>query len=136
MIQKDILYCGQRVTIACDGECHKAWGKNGRPRSMVVPEPIPVLVPVLASPASGFQAGPPLDPDDWFYYADHELPFAPKEVGSYEGEDTKPKVRSERLNKWCARECERCVMVKRDAPLELPDFNQRIYNIPRKRAES
>jgi hypothetical protein len=131
MIQKDVTYCGALVTIACDAQCHKAWGRHGRPRSPVEPDPKEIALRMMADPR-GVVSEPP-NPDDWFYYADHELGFAPKEVGTWEGESTKPKTRDERLNKWCCRECERCTMVPRGEPIVLRDFDQRVYNIPREK---
>ena len=50
-IQKDILYFGQRVTLACDGKCGKAWGINNRPRVTL---------------------GDGNDPDDYAFLADNE----------------------------------------------------------------
>ena len=79
MIRKSITFCGQPATIACDANCEKAWGLNSRPRRA----------------------------DDSFV-PDPELGTAPVDPGTTEGGHPKPRTPEERLNKWCARECERC----------------------------
>ena len=109
---KNITYFGQRTRVACDGNCAKAWGMNSRPRVQL----------------SG-------NPDDYAWLADGELGDAPTDPGTYEGGHAKPlTVRGpEDMNKWCVRECERCVMSEpgcADEPLELRDFSRRFYNIP------
>jgi hypothetical protein len=52
MISKSIIFCGQRVTMACDGNCSKAWGIQARqsaPWSVytaaVTPHPTPSQTP-------------------------------------------------------------------------------------------
>ena len=52
----------------------------------------------------------------------------PVDPGTYEGEHGKPRTKEARLNKWCARECERSVIVDPGIPIELHDFSQRQYN--------
>jgi hypothetical protein len=105
MITRPITYLYQEVTLACDARCTKAWGINNRPRVRLSE-----------------------DPDDYAFLSDDELDVAPEDPGTYEGRDAKPQIPSERLNKWCARECERSIMLE---PLEegaLPDFSKRVRN--------
>jgi hypothetical protein len=52
---KPILWFDRHVVLACDGNCGKAWGINGRPRI-------------------DFDPG---EPDDYAYLADGELGNAP-----------------------------------------------------------
>lgn len=108
--EKEIVFFGQRARVACDGQCSKAWGIHERPR-------------VILSD----------DPDDFAWLADSELGEAPVDPGTYEGNDAKPvdATGSRSMNKWCVRECERCVMSppgKADKPLALRDFSRRYYN--------
>jgi hypothetical protein len=113
MLKKEIIYFEQKALIACDGKCEKAWGTNNRPRIQLSEE----------------------DEDDWVWLADTELGLAPRDIGTYECEDGKPRNKTEKLNKWCCRECERCYMSRPnefDQPIILKDFNNRVYNIPRK----
>lgn len=99
-------YCGQPIVLACDGQCGKAWGINCRPRFYLSP-----------------------DPDDIAMFADHELGVAPIDPGTYEGGHMKPLGPADgEHNKWCCRECERCVMLRPDEDIILPDFSQRSYN--------
>jgi hypothetical protein len=99
MIQKEILYCGVRAVLACDGRCDKAWGINGRPRLR-------------------FVASDDNFDDDYIFASDDSLGTAPgpgDTVGFSEGGDTKPSATRHNeptmLNKWCARECERSALV-------------------------
>lgn len=111
-----IVYCGQAATIACDAKCEKAWGINTRPRHYFV--------------------GEEKDPDDYAFLADGELGEAPKDPGTYEGGDAKPTKRDQRLNRWCARECERCEITppgRPEAKLEFHDFSKRLANKPGRR---
>lgn len=106
-----ITYFGQKAKIGCDENCTKAWGINTRPKLLLTD-----------------------DEDDYCYLSDTELKEAPIDPGTYEGGQAKPKYQTEMLNKWCARECERCVMSKPneyDKPLIFVDFTERVYNIPR-----
>ena len=115
MIHKQIVFFGEDVRLACDAHCEKAWGINGRPFHQLSP-----------------------DPDDYEFLADHELPRAPRSSNYIEGGDNKPQSASERLNRWCARECERSVLVPAALPLDqikLPDFSKRFKNIPDSPAE-
>jgi hypothetical protein len=110
MIAKRILMAGQPCILACDAQCQKAWGINNRPRIELLSD----------------------DEDDYYFLPDQELGYAPNDPGTREGDEPKPIVPDDRLNKWCARECERSVIVDdKDAPIdfELPDYSVRQYNI-------
>jgi hypothetical protein len=113
MLTKTITYCGQRVTVACDGQCHKAWGINRRPSYQLTDHE-----------------------DDYAYPADYELGFAPADPGTTEGDQAKPcaTVATDPaiMNKWCVRECERCSMHDQGEPVTLRTFDKRRYNIPRR----
>jgi len=87
-----IVFCGSQYDVACDRRCDKAWGINMRPRH-----------------------------DEGRFLADCELDDAPADPGTYEGMDAKPPGPSWQgsLNRWCVRECERCVMVAAGAPIKL-----------------
>lgn len=108
-LQKDIIFFGQPCTLACDGRCEKAWGIDNRPRVDLDPQ----------------------DPDDYYFLADTELGEAPTDPGTEAGFIGKPKIPEDRLNRWCARECERSVLVDRGQAIVLPDFSRRRYNKPR-----
>jgi hypothetical protein len=62
------------------------------------------------------------------FLADDELGMAPIDPGTYEGGHGKPENKNERLNKWCARECERSIIVEVNQPLELKNYSKRVYN--------
>jgi hypothetical protein len=109
MLKKQIVYFGQQCILACDGNCNKAWGINSRPKNQLSEE----------------------DEDDYEWLSDNELKFAPQNPGTYEGDHAKPIITDEKLNKWCARECERSSIFKLDEPIILDDFNKRIPNIKR-----
>lgn len=109
-LQKRILFCGRQRILACDGRCDKAWGINGRPQH--------------------FFLGEETDPDDYVWHTDDELGAAPgpgHTVGISEGGHLKPSAEplqdAQRMNKWCARECERSVMVDVGDEVRLPDMN-------------
>lgn len=111
MLKKEIVYCGQKAVSACDGNCQKAWGMNNRPTIQLDENDI----------------------DDYAYLSDDELGIAPINPGTYEGADfeAKPKENEEKLNLWCARECERHYLSgpgQFDEPIKLPDFSKRVYN--------
>lgn len=105
-MEKIITYFGEQVKVACDENCNKAWGINNRPKKQLSD-----------------------DPDDYEYLSDRELGIAPIDPGTYEGGHAKPVNHIGIPNKWCVRECERCVMCKETEPIELPDFYTRIRNI-------
>lgn len=103
---RQVIFFGKPVSLFCDGKCHKAWGINNRPRKQLSK-----------------------DVDDYEYLADSELKDAPINPGIYEGGEAKPTKAAERLNKWCARECERSVLVSQEkGTMTLPDFSKRIKN--------
>ena len=106
VLAKPIRFFDDLVVLACDGNCDKAWGNNGRPKVSLSD-----------------------DPDDYYFVPDGELGKAPIDPGTYEGGDGKPRsrVHGDRQNKWCARECERSVLHKIGV-IKLPDFSQRVYN--------
>lgn len=106
MIAKAILYFGKPVVLACDSQCHKAWGINSRPNIRFD------------------------DEDDSCMLSDDELGDSPIDPGTYEGGDGKPFHIEDRLNKWCARECERSVIGDLGMLVQLKDFGMRIYNQP------
>lgn len=112
MMSEPFIYFGKRVTAICDENCKKAWGINSRPTKKLSKEP-----------------------DDFCYLSDDELGVAPVDPGTYEGNDGKPVLNSERLNKWCVRECERCSIAEDGKPFALKDFSKRVYNIERDKRE-
>jgi len=73
--------------------------------------------------------------DHFVYLPDSSLGIAPADPGTEEGGVRKPQHPDDRLNKWCVRACERCVIAERAAAravtqlvdclgvlLPLPDF--------------
>lgn len=113
LILKLVTYFGQPMAVACDAKCHKAWGINSRPK-------IPL---------------DPTDEDDFVYLADDQLGDAPDDPGTYEGGDAKPQSPDARMNKWCVRECERCVRASMGTRLTYIGYAQRRYNQPWKHQE-
>lgn len=108
-MEKIITYMGQAAKVACDEKCNKAWGINNRPYNQL-------------SEAD----------DDTELLSDDELGEAPEDPGTYEGGHAKPINKQGIPNKWCVRECERCVMSnpgESHLPLELKDFSIRRRNI-------
>lgn len=99
-----IQYFNHPMVVSCDGNCSKAWGRNTRPK-------------VQLSDTDG---------DDFAYLADPELGTAPADPGTYEGTHGKPESSADFPNKWCVRECERCVKGNR----VTIDFSVRVRNIP------
>jgi len=98
-----IIFFGQQAKVKCDRNCKKAWGINNRPRKQLSD-----------------------DPDDYVYLPDSELGIAPEDPGTYEGGIAKPSTPDEFPNKWCVRECERCLMSnpgQHDNEIELEDWN-------------
>ena len=103
-----ITFCGLTAKVICDEKCEKAWGLNSRPK-------------IEHSE----------DPDDYTFLSDKELEVAPKDPGTYEGGDGKPRTTEEHHNRWCVRECERSEMSKPfqwRRPLALPSFEERVSN--------
>jgi len=108
-MEKQIIYCGQKAKVACDEKCSKAWGTNSRAQIHLSE-----------------------DENDTCYLADDELGEAPLDPGTYEGDHAKPTCATEMMNKWCVRECERCVLSRPgeyNKELVLPDFSRRVYNL-------
>ena len=102
MLVKAITYCGQPVILICDGQCNKAWGINCRPK-------------VQDSSLGGVM----------MFVSDNEVGDAPIDPGTAEGPDSKPQDSTQRLNKWCARECERSKLVDANKEFSLPDWTKR-----------
>lgn len=112
MNKATITYFGQKAKVACDCRCNKAWGMDNRPRIQLSD-----------------------DEDDWAYLADPELGEAPIDPGTFEGWHRKPLSPDEFPNRWCVRQCERCVMSeidRYDKPLALWNFDKRFYNLLRR----
>lgn len=105
-MKKQILYFKKTVEVACDEKCNKAWGSSSRPKVYLDD-----------------------DPDNFAFLTDDELPEAPEDPQTYEGGQAKPTSKSQIPNKWCVRECERCVLYDIGKPKELPDFSKRVHNI-------
>ncbi|SDR37012.1 hypothetical protein SAMN05443245_5174 [Paraburkholderia fungorum] len=105
--QKQILWFDRRVTLACDGQCNKAWGINNRPKVDFDPD----------------------EPDDYAFLADHELGEAPSNPGVWEGGHGKP-FGPDYMNKWCARECERSGIFEHGEEIDLSNYSARVYNMP------
>lgn len=132
MIVKSITYFDQPATLVCDAQCDKAWGTSSRPRIYVDdPEQQVINVGDHRYPERLQELlGPKTDwLDNHVELADGELGVAPDDPGTYEGGHAKPHVPSERLNKWCARECERCLIVEDNEDFELRDYSVRQYNV-------
>lgn len=109
MAKEIITYFSKQVQVACDELCSKAWGINSRPSVQLSD-----------------------DDDDYEFLADGELPQAPADPGTYEGGFGKPVSVDYFPNKWCVRECERCIMRDieyQDAPIAFPDYSRRIKNM-------
>lgn len=117
MIFRAGTHCGHPMALGCDARCDKAWGISNRPQVQLSD-----------------------DDDDIAYLADDEVGTAPTDPGTYEGGHAKPRTPEDRLNKWCARECERSAssdpfLVQRDPGrysliATLPDFSRRRFNQP------
>ena len=108
-MEKTITFLRQKAKVKCDENCNKAWGRNSRPKKYLSK-----------------------DEDDWCYLSDKELGDAPKNPQTYEDDYGKPIGKGNIPNKWCVRECERCVMSKPNEWnkfLALRDFTKRFYNI-------
>lgn len=126
MIHKNIIYFGKPCVLACDAQCHKAWGINNRPRVYMHDPTLTVY------PNDEHHYPPDMDEyngDDYAYLADGELGDAPIDPGTTEGFQPKPTEPEERLNKWCARECERSDIADTLDDIELDDLSIRLYNI-------
>jgi hypothetical protein len=139
MIMKSGLYFGQPICIACDAKCHKAWGINNRPRVYLEESPQVIRGHGHDVDRCPQDVADDFNYDNYAFLADDELPDAPMSsngpdgLGTWEGGHGKPETPSQRLNKWCARECERHVIIDdvdgKIEDFELPDYSQRQYNI-------
>ncbi len=110
MIQKQVRFFGKQVVLACDGRCDKAWGINGRAR-------------VLLSDKDG----------DDIFVPDSALGTAGP-PGTWEGGDGRPSAvpltDGERMNKWCARACERGDIYGLSEAIVLRDMENPTPNVP------
>lgn len=97
-------------TLACDGNCQKAFGLMFRPKEEFDPS----------------------DGDDYAFLADDELGEAPSNPLCWEGGHGKPEnvTSGEDMNKWCSRACERSKITELGKPIELHDFSKRLFNQP------
>ena len=122
VLTKDIIWFDRPCRLVCDGRCDKAWGITSRPSVFFNGTKI-----VAKEDAS--------DPDDYALLADSELGIAPDDPGTYEGGCGKPSATPltdpRRMNKWCARECERSKIIEAGEPTRVPDLSQRVYNLPK-----
>lgn len=100
MLAKPITYFGREVVLICDKNCAQAWGLNSRPTVEVE--------------------------GNTLYIADGEQQ-APNNPGTSEGGHVKPSGCDDRykLNKWCARECERSALAHHSEEFTLPDWSTR-----------
>ena len=108
-MQKLITYCGRKMILVCDGKCDKAWGVSSRPKIQLSDS----------------------DENDYCFLADDELEIAPENPLTYEGFDMegKPQTNEEKMNRWCARECERSsINDLLSVEIEIKDFSKRRYN--------
>ena len=136
MIHKEIIYFGKKTFLACDEKCNKAWGINSRPEVYLQCTTPDVIFKTKENryPKEFIEGG---NVDDSAWLSDNELGEAPIDPGTYEGNDGKPTEDSEKLNKWCCRECERSVMcntleeAQAEALKKSQEFQSRVYNIPR-----
>jgi len=107
-MQKIITYFDRKAILVCDGKCDKAWGASSRPKIQLDDK----------------------DENDYCFLADDELGIAPEDPLTYEGLDMvgKPKIDDEKMNRWCARECERSSINDVLGKIEIKDFSKRRYN--------
>ncbi len=106
MLTKEIKWFNRKAILACDGKCSKAFGINLREKINLDPN----------------------DEDDYYYLSDDEVGIAPIDTGIYEGGHPKPNNESQKLNKWCARECERSSIFEIGEEIKLTDFSKPVYN--------
>lgn len=136
-MKKQITYFGKQVIVACDEKCHYAFGRI-RPRTYLDinqqknKEILFGLRGTSIYPNEKKYPDGTYDVDNYALLTDREAGFAPYDNGNYEGDDAKPLDLREMGNKWCVRECERCIVVPLHQANEikylLPDFNKRRYN--------
>ncbi len=117
LLHSEEVFGGRRVVVLCDGKCEKAWGISQRPRV------------ILSN-----------DEDDFYYVPDGELGTAPIDPGTYEGDHGKPDPGdgSDRINKWCVRECERSSILnpRRDQFRRPHNFQRPRYNLAERQREA
>lgn len=108
--KKKIQAYGEQRIIGCDGKCNKAWGIMSRPS---------VDLDVK-------------DEDNNYMLGDDDLGEVPQDPGTYEGGHVKPYYAEsvQDMNKWCFRQCERCVDCKVGEELQLKDWSKKVYNQP------
>lgn len=113
-LKKEVRTFGELFVLACDGQCNKAFGINGRPRELFDPD----------------------EPDDYIYLPDSKVGEAPgpgETIGVSEGGDLKPSAvpltDASLMNKWCSRECERSGFFKPGEPIALHDMEHPLYNM-------
>jgi len=106
-MEKTIIYSDKQIKVACEEKCEKSWGIAARPKEKLSE-----------------------DDDDVVFLSDSELGTAPVDPGTYEGGQAKPVEKQNIPNKWCVRQCERCVWGDIDKPAELKDWSKRRYNQP------
>ncbi len=100
LIIKRITYFGKDTLLICDGDCHHAYGCNG----------------------GRFRGNDEGHTDE---YMSANFGKSPKDPGTYEGVERKGKPINRRMNKWCARECERSTIVDLNSgqvEVDLPRF--------------
>jgi hypothetical protein len=107
MNSKQINAYNKQLIIVCDNKCEKAFGIHGRPTISFDEENM----------------------DDYAFLSDDEVGIAPIDPGNYEGGHAKPKNDSEKMNKWCFRECERCSAFDLGEEIKLIDFSVQVNNI-------
>lgn len=114
-LRKSITAYGKRLALVCDGRCDKAWGINGRPKTMLGKHE-----------------------DDFVWKPDANLGAAPgpgQTVVLSEGGHMKPSAvpltSAERMNKWCLRECERADSFEEGEAVVVRDLSNPKPNIPR-----
>jgi hypothetical protein len=144
MLSKQIIYFGCPYTLVCDGNCRKAWGVDNRPSVYFdangnivagkIWKPRSPANPQFSSDGKSVMQGEePPDYDDYAYLADHELGEAPESPGTWEGTDGKPDAddpSAEKLNRWCARQCERSDRFASGEQIIVPSFLERSFNMP------
>lgn len=125
-LSKTILFGGRSAVLVCDGRCDKAWGINNRP-SLYFQESLTVPRALNAGER-------PRDHDDMVHIGDDALGTAPANPGTYEGGHGKPSALPltdpSRMNKWCARECERSAILEPGEEVTVPNMNRPKPNIP------
>jgi hypothetical protein len=113
VLTKEIVFFGKACILACDQQCEKAFGWQERPKISLDPN----------------------DEEDVVWLSDSEVGMAPIDTGWYEGGCAKPTCEAEKLNKWCARSCERSTIVEIGEEIHLENWAERVYNIEKEKEE-